>query len=53
MNVSELFELTNWVQDEIIKTQIPQKYQKLQQVLQKNAQSNQRENNHLKMKETS
>ena len=41
MNVSELFELTNWVQNEIVKTQIPQKYQKLQQVLQKNAQPNQ------------
>jgi len=26
MNVSELFELTNWIQNEIVNKQIPQKY---------------------------
>lgn len=41
MNVSELFELTNWIQTEIVNRQIPQKYQTLQQILQRNAQPNQ------------
>ena len=41
MNVSELFELTNWIQDQIVNAQIPQKYQTLQQILQRNAQPNQ------------
>jgi len=41
MNVSELFELTNWIQAEIVDRQIPQKYQTLQQILQRNAQPNQ------------
>jgi len=41
MNVSELFELTNWIQSEIVNKQIPQKYQTLQQILQRNAQPNQ------------
>jgi hypothetical protein len=41
MNVSELFELTNWIQIEIVDRQIPQKYQTLQQILQRNAQPNQ------------
>ena len=41
MNVSELFDLTYWVTNEIVNTQIPQKYQALQQILQKHAQPNQ------------
>ncbi|GBD99130.1 hypothetical protein BMS3Abin07_01162 [bacterium BMS3Abin07] len=41
MNVSELYNLTYWIQNEIIETQIPQKYQTLQQILQQNAQPNQ------------
>lgn len=40
MNVSELFELTYWVTDEIVSTQIPQKYQALQQILQQHSQPN-------------
>lgn len=41
MNVSELFKLTNWIQEEIVNTKIPEKYQALQQILQRNAQPNQ------------
>jgi len=41
MNVSELYSLTFWIEDEIVKTQIPRKYQALQQILQKNLQPNQ------------
>ncbi len=41
MNVSELFNLTNWVTDEIVSTQIPQKYQALQKILQQHSQPNQ------------
>jgi len=41
MNVSELFNLTNWVTDEIVSTQIPQKYQALQKNLQQHSQPNQ------------
>ena len=41
MNVSELYELTYWIDDEITKKQIIQKYQALLQVLQRNAQPNQ------------
>ena len=41
MNVSELFNLTNWVTDEIVSTQIPQKYQALQQILQQHSRPNQ------------
>lgn len=41
MNVFELYELTNWIKIEIVDRQIPQKYQKLQQILQRNAQPNQ------------
>ncbi len=41
MNVSELYELTFWIDEEIVKNQIPQKYQALFQVLQQNAQPNQ------------
>jgi len=41
MNVSELYKLALWVQSEIVTTQIPQKYQNLQQLLQRNAQPNQ------------
>ena len=41
MNVSELYSLTFWIEDKIVNTQIPQKYQSLLQVLQQNAQPNQ------------
>ena len=41
MNVSELYELTQWIQNEVVQTQIPKKYQNLQQILQRNAQPNQ------------
>ncbi|MFW8602453.1 hypothetical protein ACOHYD_13350 [Desulfobacterota bacterium M19] len=41
MNVSELYELTHWVTDKIVSTQIPQKYQALQQILQQHTQPNQ------------
>lgn len=41
MNVSELYELTYWIDDEIIKKQIPKKYQDLFQILNTNAQPNQ------------
>jgi len=41
MNISELYRLTFWIEDEIVKAQILQKYQALQQVLQRNAQPNQ------------
>ena len=41
MNVSELFDLTHWVTDEIVATKIPQKYQALQQILQQHSKPNQ------------
>lgn len=41
MNVSELYDLTYWIDDEIVEAQIPQKYQALQAILQKNVQPNQ------------
>lgn len=41
MNVSELFDLIYWVTDEIVSTEIPQKYQTLQQILQQHSQPNQ------------
>lgn len=41
MNVSELFELTHWIEREISRTQIPQRYQELFSVLQANIQPNQ------------
>lgn len=41
MNVSELFELTHWITREIEGTQIPQKYQTLQTILQQHSQPNQ------------
>jgi len=41
MNVSELFDLTHWVTDEIEETQIPHKYTILQGILQQNSQPNQ------------
>ena len=41
MNVSELFDLTQWITREIEGTQIPQKYQALQQILQQHSQPNQ------------
>jgi len=40
MNVSELFGLTRWVIDEIQTSQIPQKYQALQTILQQHSQPN-------------
>lgn len=41
MNVSELFDLTYWITKEIVSTQIPEKYQSLQQILHRNSQPNQ------------
>ncbi len=41
MNVSELYSLTQWVEDKIVATEIPQKYQELQSILQRNSQPNQ------------
>lgn len=41
MNVSELFNLTQWITREIEGAQIPQKYQALQQILQQHSQPNQ------------
>lgn len=43
MNVAELYNLTYWVEENISKVQIPQKYQALQQILQQNAQSGQQQ----------
>lgn len=43
MNVSELFDLTFWITREIEKTQIPNKYKTLQNILQQNAQPNQQQ----------
>lgn len=42
MNVTELYELTLWIDREIEQTDIPIKYQKLQNVLHINSQQNQR-----------
>jgi hypothetical protein len=41
MNVSELFDLTYWVTDQIATKQIPRKYQMLQQILQQHSLANQ------------
>ena len=41
MNVSELFDLTHWITQEIEVAQIPQKYQALQTIIQKHSQPNQ------------
>ena len=41
MNVSELYKLTYWIDKEIIKKQIPKKYQALFQILQANTKPNQ------------
>jgi len=41
MNVSELFDLTQWITREIEGAQIPQKYQTLQTILQQHSQPNQ------------
>lgn len=41
MNVSELFDLTHWVTDEIVTTEIPQKYQTLQTIIQQHSLPNQ------------
>ena len=43
MNVSELYNLALWVDKNIAEVQIPQKYQALQQILQRNAQPNQQQ----------
>ena len=43
MNVSELYSLTFWIEKEVVKTQIPQKYQALQKILQQNSQPNQQQ----------
>lgn len=40
MNVTELYNLARWVDENITKTQIPQKYLALQQILQNNTQPN-------------
>jgi hypothetical protein len=41
MNVSELFDLTNWVTNEIAKTNIPDKYQALHEILRQLTRPNQ------------
>jgi len=41
MNVSELFELTHWIDDEIVGKEIIQKYQQLHQILHRHTQPNQ------------
>ncbi len=41
MNVNELYNLTKWIQDEIVDKQVQQKYQNLHSVLQSNSQPNQ------------
>ena len=41
MNVSELFELTHWIDNEIVEKKVVQKYQTLFTILQKNVQVNQ------------
>ena len=41
MNVSELYNLASWVDENITKTQISKKYQTLQQILQQNTQPGQ------------
>jgi len=41
MNVSELYDLTNWITREIIEAQVLQKYQALQAILQQHSQPNQ------------
>lgn len=40
MQVTELFDLTHWIDREIVKKQIPGKYQALQTLLQQNSQQN-------------
>ena len=41
MNLHELYNLTRWIQTEIVEGQIPNKYEQLKSVLQQNAQPNQ------------
>ncbi|WP_187148401.1 hypothetical protein [Thioalkalivibrio sulfidiphilus] len=41
MQVEELYDLTSWIQAEIVDKQIVQKYQQLHKVLQVNTQPNQ------------
>jgi hypothetical protein len=43
MNVSELYNLTLWIDDEIVKPQIVKKYQALHGILQQNLQPNQKQ----------
>jgi len=40
MNVSELYDLTYWIDEEIVNTEIPEKYQQLHQILHQNSQPN-------------
>lgn len=51
MNVSELFDLTNWITKEIEATKVPQKYQTLQQLLQQYSQPNQQKQSFEAQKE--
>jgi hypothetical protein len=51
MNVSELFDLTYWIEEQIVKTQIVNKYQALQGVLQQNIQPNQQKQPFASQKE--
>ena len=41
MNVSELFDLTHWISDKIVSSQIPEKYRTLQKTLQQHSQPGQ------------
>lgn len=41
MQIEELYELTNWVEREIVKRKINQKFKQLHKILQQNAQANQ------------
>ncbi|WP_155985235.1 MULTISPECIES: hypothetical protein [unclassified Thioalkalivibrio] len=52
MEVEELYELTDWVNNEIVETGIPQKYQQLQKILIQNAQSNQQKQPFQKQRDT-
>ena len=42
MNVSELYDLTIWIENEIVKTQLVKKYQALHGIIQQNLQPNQK-----------
>lgn len=51
MNVSELYELTQWITHEIVGAQIPPKYQALQTIIQQHAQPNQQRQPFVEQKE--